>query len=225
MKRARGRAFGYFVTGTDTGVGKTQVAGALLSLLADAGHRPYAYKPYETGVRGVPSDAAWLRACAGSWQPLQTVCVHRFAKPVAPAIAGHASWAQTLRTFRTFEGPGVVEGAGGLRVPLDPRHDVVDLAATLKLPVILVARAGLGTLNHVALSLDLLAARRIAVLAVVLVKSTRGRDPAEADNPAWLRRRHPVRVLGPLPFFAQRGPRHAALKRLLAPLTVFGATG
>lgn len=210
---------GYFVTGTDTGVGKTQVAGALLSLLADAGQRPYAYKPYETGVRAVPLDAAWLRSCAGSWQPLQTVCVHRFRAPLAPAIAGSASWATTLRVFRSFGAPVIVEGAGGLRVPLDPRHDVIDLAAALKLPVILVARAGLGTLNHVALSLELLKQRRVDVRAVVLVKSIRARDPSEADNPAWLRRRHGVPVFGPLPFFASQARRHAALKKLLGPLT------
>jgi len=208
----------FFVTGTDTGVGKTQVAGALLSLLADAGDRPFAFKPYETGVRGVPPDAAWLQECAGGWQPLQTVCVHRFRRPLAPAIAGRASWEKTLRTFRTFTGPGVVEGAGGLRVPLDPRHDVVDLAAALGLPIVLVARAGLGTLNHVALSLDLLRQRRLSVCAVVLVKSTPGRDPSEADNPVWLRRRHRVPVFGPLPFLAAQPRRHRALKKLLAPL-------
>lgn len=212
-------AVGFFVTGTDTSVGKTQVAGALLSLLADAGVRPFAFKPYETGVRDVPSDSAWLRACAGGWQPLDTLCVHRFRAPLAPAIAGRASWKKTLRTFESFGRPVIVEGAGGLRVPLDPRHDVVDLAAALKLPIILVARAGLGTLNHVALSLDLLEQRRLTVRAVVLVKSTAGRDPAEADNPAWLRRRHRVPVLGPLPFFASQPRRHAALKKLLAPLT------
>jgi dethiobiotin synthetase len=209
---------GFFVTGTDTGVGKTQVAGALLSLLARAGQWPYAYKPYETGVRGVPPDAAWLRACAGNWQPLETVCIHRFRAPLAPAIAGRASWKKTLSTFASFGAPVVVEGAGGLRVPLDPQHDVVDLAAALKLPIVLVARAGLGTLNHVALSMDLLEQRQLEVRAIVLVKSTRGRDPAEADNPAWLRRRHRVPVLGPLPFIASRTRRHAALQRLLAPL-------
>ena len=211
---------GFFVTGTDTNVGKTQVAGALLSLLADARTRPFAFKPYESGVRVVPLDSAWLRTCAGGGQPLDTACVHRFRAPLAPAIAGRSSWGKTLRTFRSFSGaPVVVEGAGGLRVPLDPRHDVVDLAAALKLPIILVARAGLGTLNHVALSLDLLKQRRLKVAAVVLVKSTRGRDPAEADNPAWLRRRHAVPVLGPLPFIASRPRRHAALQKLLAPLT------
>ncbi len=208
----------FFVTGTDTGVGKTQVAGALLSLLAEEGERPFAFKPYETGVTGAPPDATWLRECAGAWQPLQTVCVHRFRAPLAPAIAGRASWAKTLKVYGTFDGAGVVEGAGGLRVPLDARHDVVDLAAALRLPIVLVARAGLGTLNHVALSLDLLQQRRLPVAAVVLIKSTRGKDPAEADNPAWLRRRHGVKVLGPLGFFAHRDRRHAALKKLLAPL-------
>jgi dethiobiotin synthetase len=216
---------GFFVTGTDTGVGKTQVAGALLSLLAEAGQRPWAFKPYETGVRGIPADAAWLQRCAGGWQPLETVCPHRFRTPVAPAIAAQRegrppSWTQTLRIFRSFEGPGVVEGAGGLRVPLDSRHDVVDLAAALGLPVVLVARAGLGTLNHVALSLELLQSRRLEVCAVVLVKSSPGRDAAEADNPAWLRRRHRVRVLGPLPFIASRPRRHAAMEKLLATLVL-----
>ncbi len=210
---------GFFVTGTDTGVGKTQVAGALLSLLADTGAHPFAFKPYESGVEGVPADAAWLRACAGGWQPLDTICVHRFAAAVAPAIAGKSSWSKTLRTFASFAKPVVVEGAGGLLVPLDGRHDVIDLAATLKLPIILVARAGLGTLNHVALSLEALRQRRLFVRAVVLVKSTRAKDPAEADNPAWLRRRHRVTVLGPLPFVSSRSRRHAALKKLLAPLT------
>ena len=209
---------GFFVTGTDTGVGKTQVAGALLGLLADAGLVPCAFKPWETGVQGVPPDAAWLRACGGGWQSLDTVCLHRFRAPLAPAVAGPSSWSRTLRTFRAFEGPVVVEGAGGLRVPLDPRHDVVDLAAALGLPIILVARAGLGTLNHVALSLDLMTQRRLRVEAVVLVKSTQGRDPSEASNPSWLRRRHRVRVLGPLPFLASQPRRHAALKKLLAPL-------
>ena len=214
---------GFFVTGTDTGVGKTQVAGALLALLADAGQRPAAFKPYESGVRGVPEDAAWLQRCGGGWQPLQTVCVHRFRAPVAPGVAAAregraASWAKTLKTFHALGAPVVVEGAGGLLVPLDREHDVVDLAAAVKLPVVLVARAGLGTLNHVALSLRLLQARRLEVAAVVLVKSTRGRDASELDNPAWLRLRHRVPVLGPLPFFSRRDRRHSALKRLLVKL-------
>ncbi len=211
---------GYFVTGTDTGVGKTQVAGALLSLLAAAGSRPWAFKPYESGGN---ADAEFLRACAGGWQRLDSVCPSRFRLPLAPGVAAQregrgSSWNKTLAVFRRFEGTGVVEGAGGLRVPLDRTHDVVDLAAALKLPVVLVARAGLGTLNHVALSLDLLWARRLKVRAVVLVKSSRGKDVSEQDNPAWLRSRHPVPVLGPLPFIASALKRRRALEALLRPV-------
>jgi dethiobiotin synthetase len=214
---------GFFVAGTDTGVGKTQVAGALLSLLADAGQRPCAFKPYESGARSLPEDARWLRRCAGDWQPMDSVCLHRFRAPLAPGVAAaregrSPSWAKTLGVFRSFSTPVVVEGAGGLRVPLDARHEVIDLAAALKLPVVLVARAGLGTLNHVALSLDALRARRLPVAAVVLIKSSAGYDLSEVDNPDWLRKRHRVRVLGPLKFLASQPRRHRALKKLLAPV-------
>ena len=84
--------------------------------------------------------------------------------------------------------------------------------------MVLVARAGLGTLNHVALSLDLLKARGLKVRAVVLMKSSPRVDLAERDNPAWLRERHSVPVLGPLPFIRSRERRHLALKRMLVPL-------
>ncbi len=214
----------FFVTGTDTGVGKSQVAGALLSLLARGGARPFAFKPYETGVPkgGVPEDAAHLQQCAGGWQPLATVCLHRFVPPLAPGVAAERSprpgaWKKTLEQFHRFEGPGVVEGAGGLLVPLDATHQVIDLAEALKLPVVLVARAGLGTLNHVGLSLEALHARRLAVAAVVLSRSTAASDPSEVDNPRWLRKLG-VKVLGPVAHLAEPRRRHAAFERALRPL-------
>lgn len=216
----------FFVAGTDTGVGKTQAACALLSLLGARG-KVAAFKPYESGARAreLPSDAARLWRAAGAWQPPEAVCVHAFCAPLAPAAAaaleGRApSWAQTLAAFRALgPGPLVVEGAGGLLVPLDARHDVVDLAAAFRLPVLLVARAGLGTLNHVALSLEALARRRLRVAAVLLVKAAPGRDASVASNPRWLERRHPaVRVLGPVPYLRAERARRAALERALAPL-------
>ncbi len=218
------RAPRFFVTGTDTSVGKTQAAGALLALMVRAGYRPFAFKPYETGVEegSEPEDAAHLRACAGAWQPLETVCLHRFVPPLAPGVAAVRSprpraFQQTLGAFRRFEGAGVVEGAGGLLVPLDHKHQVIDLAVALKLPVVLVARAGLGTLNHVGLSLEALRARRLQVAAVVLSRSTPAGDPSEASNPRWLRRLG-VKVLGPVPFLARPRARHAAFARALSPL-------
>jgi dethiobiotin synthetase len=216
----------YFVTGTDTAVGKTEVAAALLSLMADAGLAPGALKPYESGCVDVerPTDALALRAAARSEDALANISLHRFRAPLAPGIAAerlglNPSWTETLKAFRAFQGRAlVVEGAGGLLVPLDRRHQVIDLIAATRLPVVLVARAGLGTLNHVGLSLEALRARRLRVRAVVLVQSTANRDASTRDNARWLERRDGVEVLGPVPFLSDAGERRAAFRKHLRPL-------
>lgn len=198
----------YFVTGTDTGVGKTEVARALLALMRARGLQPFALKPYQSGGG---DDAKRLGART----------VYRFKAPLAPGVAAELEHQKPDlgRALRAIpkSGAGVVEGAGGLHVPLDAKHDVIDLIERARLPVVLVARAGLGTLNHVALSLRAL--RRVKVAAVVLVKSTRGRDVSERHNRRWLERRHPrVRFFGPVPFIANRTRRLAALERVLGTL-------
>ncbi|MCP3058347.1 dethiobiotin synthase [Myxococcus sp. K38C18041901] len=220
------RPFQIFVTGTDTGVGKTQASRALLSLLDDAGLSPQGFKPYESGCASLraPADALSLREAAGSTLPLDVLCPHRFRLPVAPGVAAarlgrEPDWKLTLAAWRQLKGgPAVVEGAGGLFVPLDSRHDVIDLIQTLRLPVLLVARAGLGTLNHTALSLQALAARRIPVRAVLLSRSSATRDVSERDNRALLEARHGVPVLGPVPFEPDARRRHTAFRRALRPL-------
>ena len=219
-------AFRAFVTATDTGVGKTQVAAALLSLLADAGLSPAPFKPYESGCTrlSLPADALELQAAARSSDPLARVCVHRFRAPLAPGVAAARlgrvpDIRPVLAAFRSFgDRPLVAEGAGGLLVPLDSRRDIIDLIEALGLPVVLVARAGLGTLNHTGLSLGLLEARGIRVRAVVLSRSSPARDPSVDDNPAWLARRHGVRVLGPVPYIAAPGRRRRAFREVLRPL-------
>lgn len=216
----------YFVTGTDTGVGKTEVAAALLSLLADAGLAPGAYKPYESGCENVerPADALALRTAARSDDALAMMSLHRFRAPLAPGIAAerlglNPSWTETLKAFRAFQGRAlVVEGAGGLFVPLDRRHQVIDLIAATRLPVVLVARAGLGTLNHTGLSLLALKERRIRVRAVVLVQPKPGRDASIHDNVRWLRRRDGVEVLGPVRYVAEPVERRGAFRKALRPL-------
>ncbi|QSQ10720.1 dethiobiotin synthase [Myxococcus landrumensis] len=220
------KPFQIFVTGTDTGVGKTQASRALLSLLADEGLSPQGFKPYESGCASLktPADALSLREAAGSTLPLDAICPHRFRAPVAPGVAAarlgrEPDWNVTLAAWeRLKHGPAVVEGAGGLFVPLDSRHDVIDLIHTLRLPVLLVARAGLGTLNHTALSLQALAARRIPVRAVLLSRGTAGRDISERDNRALLEARHQLPVLGPVPFETDARRRHAAFRRALRTL-------
>lgn len=216
----------YFVTGTDTGVGKSEVSCALLSLLADAGLRPAPFKPYESGCRTPrePLDALAMRVAAESDDPIERVCVHRFREPLAPGVAAarlgmKPDWRKTMAAFRSFKGRALVaEGAGGLFVPLDERRDIIDLIGALKLPVVLVARAGLGTLNHVALSLEALEARALPVRAVVLSRSRAERDPSERDNASWIQKRHGVEVLGPVPFIADAAARRRAFKRVLAAL-------
>lgn len=220
------RPFQVFVTATDTGVGKTQTSVALLQLLRERGQAPQGFKPYESGCASLsrPLDALALREAAGSTLPLDAVCPHRFRQPLAPGVAarrlGRApSWTRTLEAWEPLSrGPAVVEGAGGLFVPLDPVHDVIDLVQALRLPVLLVARAGLGTLNHVALSLEALTRRRIPVRAVLLSRSSPTRDPSEKDNAQLLAERHGVTVLGPVPYLPDPKRRAAAFRRALAPL-------
>lgn len=218
--------FRVFVVGTDTGIGKTQTACALLSLLADKGASPAAFKPYESGVARLnePEDALALQKAARSSDPLNAICPHQFREPLAPGIAAAregrvVSFAATLSAFRAFEGRALVaEAAGGLRVPIDETRDVIDLAVELSLPTLLVARAGLGTLNHTALSLDLLQARGVEVLGVVLSQTVEQGDPSEDDNAQWIERRHGVRVFGPVPYLENAEQRRDAFRRALAPL-------
>ena len=216
----------YFVTGTDTGVGKTEVSAALLSLMADAGLNPAPFKPYESGCKVLsrPADALRLQAAARSDDALERISLHRFKAPVAPGVAAarlrqSPSFGKTLAGFHHFDHRAlVVEGAGGLLVPLDATHDVIDLIEALALPVVLVARAGLGTLNHTGLSLRELQRRNLTVAAVVLSRASATPDASLADNADRLRQRYPVRVLGPVPFTRDPGRRRAAFRRALAPL-------
>lgn len=220
------KPFQLFVTGTDTGIGKTQASCALLSLLADTGLQPQGFKPYESGCASLraPADALAMREAARSTLPLEALSVHRFRAPLAPGVAARRlgrvpDWRATLAAWeRLRQGPVIVEGAGGLFVPLDPERDIIDLIAALRLPVLLVARAALGTLNHTALSLEALARRRIPVRAVLLVCSSPVRDSSMRDNPALLAERHRLPVLGPVPYLEDPHRRRAAFRRALAPL-------
>lgn len=219
------KPFRIFVTATDTGVGKTQTSTALLSLLADRGLKPAPFKPYESGCPdlALPLDALAMRDAADSDDPVRFINPHRFLEPLAPGVAARRlkqvpSWEKTLDAYHRFDGRVLVgEGAGGLFVPLDPERDVIDLIAALKLPVLLVARAGLGTLNHTGLSLEALSRRKIPVRAVLLSHSTPNPDPSSRDNAALIAERHGVEVLGPVPFTPDEKKRSAAFRRVLKP--------
>ncbi len=218
---------GLFVTGTDTGVGKTQVACALLRLWREAGLRPAALKPAETGCQPQPEDAVALREAAGNVDPLEQVCPFQLRDPLAPAVAARRE-GRTLslekvldcaRALSAGDRPLLVESAGGLLVPFTERETNADLAQALGLPVLVVARAGLGTINHSALTVEALAHRGLHLRAIVLNRAL-GAPPdlSEEDNASEITRLTGVRVLGPLPVVAGPEERRARLVDLLRPV-------
>ncbi len=159
---------GVFITGTDTNVGKTIASAVLVRKFA-----AHYWKPVQTGLATDTGDTETVRLLAG----LAPDCVHtpryRFAAALAPADAADLENVVINRADfalpNTGGAPIVVEGAGGVLVPLCPGALMVDLMVQLGLPVVLVARTGLGTINHTLLSLEALRARRVAIFGVLLV--------------------------------------------------------
>jgi dethiobiotin synthetase len=190
----RGR--GVFVSATDTGVGKTFVSCELIRRMRGRGIDACGMKPVETGVgAGGPLDALALRAAAGGVDPLEEVCPQRFALPAAPSAAAlaegrevelEAITAAFARLAARHECV-ITEGAGGVLVPLTPALDMAGLAAELGLPVLVVARARLGTLNHTLLTLEALRARDLRVLGVIVSRADGALSHAEERNLAELR--------------------------------------
>ena len=153
---------GLFVTGTDTGIGKTVVATVLLRSLGNAGVRCVGMKPVAAGFdeSGVNADVLALAVAANVDAPLSDRNPFAFADAVAPHLAAQASGttidmaviAAAAGRLATRADALIVEGAGGVLVPLDASHDMLDVAAMLGLPVLLVVGLRLGCLNHALLS-------------------------------------------------------------------------
>jgi dethiobiotin synthetase len=158
----------FFVTGTDTGVGKTVV-----SALLCAGMEAVYWKPIQTGTRD-GTDTKTVLQLAKLDPPRIVPETYRFAPPVSPHLAAELAGVRIemgrFRVPRTVKSENlIVEGAGGVLVPINERYLMVDLMKRLKLPVILVSRTSLGTINHTLLSLAALRSAKIAVRGVVLV--------------------------------------------------------
>ncbi len=173
---------GLFVTGTDTEVGKTVIAGGLARVLHDAGRRVGVMKPIATGcprqprVGLVSPDAEFLAHCADAPDTLSEINPIRYAQPLAPSVAArrakrpvdHQAIRQAFDRIRRRSDYMIVEGIGGLLVPIDDKTCVADLAAELALPLVIVARAGLGTINHTLLTVEAARARDLPIAGIVL---------------------------------------------------------
>lgn len=197
---------GLFVTGTDTGVGKTWTACTVLHSLRESGHRVGAYKPVCSGAesaadgRLIWSDAELLRAAAGGEWPLDCVCPQRFAAALSPPAAAAeegttVDWNQALQGVDWWQERVdclVVEGAGGLLCPLTDDRTIADLAAELRFPMLIVAADRLGTINHTLLTLEVARSRRLAVAGVVLCRTQPTCDDSAATNAEWISRLSPL---------------------------------
>jgi dethiobiotin synthetase len=207
-------------------VGKTVVAAALVMALRQIGAKAIGFKPAETGVRASEiSDSEVLAVASGNASPLVTPLL-RLGEPLAPAVAADRAGVafdpvavvERVRALRASGHTVVIEGAGGLLAPLAWGYTVADLAVEVGLTAVVVARAGLGTLDHVALTLEALARREVPILAVVLNGRGDPPDLAESTNPKALERLAPDIAVVVLPRQKTKTPLGVA--RALVPSLV-----
>lgn len=177
-----------FVTGTGTGVGKTWLTRGLSAALVARGVDVVALKPVETGCDPTAADARALADACGHPELADAAGLYRARLPLAPLAAtmeGEAppDLARIVDACRALlgEGVGLVEGAGGILVPLDATHTMADLAGSLALPLVLVARDGLGVLSHTLTALEAARGRHLEVAAIVL---SRGHSRASVEDPS-----------------------------------------
>lgn len=177
------------VTGTGTGVGKTVTTAALAALAVVTGRRVAVLKPVQTGVElGEPGDLDQVRHLVGG----SITCgeLARYPEPLAPVTAARRAGVAPMTPARATAAARellaehdlvLVEGTGGLLVPLDGAGGTLaDVAAALNAPVLVVAAAGLGTLNHTALTAEVLRTRGLSCAGIVI-----GAWPAQPDLAAW----------------------------------------
>ena len=209
----------YFITGTDTGVGKTLVSCALLQAFAAQGKRAAGFKPVAAGCDddGKNDDGKLLLAAGNVQASYVQVNPYCFPHPIAPHLAArHAGvrvdFSRILSAYRELAGQAdevVVEGVGGFCVPLNEQQDSADLARQLELPVILVVGMRLGCLNHALLTLRAIADYQLECagwVANVLDEDM----PALQENIEALQQRIAAPLLGVIPYQAQPDTQEAA---------------
>jgi dethiobiotin synthetase len=217
-------ARGIFVTGTDTGVGKTVAAVALLRGLARSGLRAVGMKPVAAGRAadgGANEDVVALATAGNVGAPLADRNPYALAEAVAPHLAAAREGialdldviAAAYARLGTSADVVVVEGAGGALVPLDERHDMLDIARRLRLPVLLVVGVRLGCLNHARMSALAISGRGLVLAGWVASRIDPGMALAD-ENVAWLARELPALKVADLRSNPAPPFDHAALRIL-----------
>jgi dethiobiotin synthetase len=191
---------GLFVTGTDTGVGKTVLAASVCAALAARGERVAAFKPVVTGLDeppgAFPPDHELLAEAAGGGQSPEEVALYRYGPSLSPHYAAELA-GETIEPARLVAAANragaagdvlVAEGVGGLLVPITPGYLVRDLARDLALPVVLAARTGLGTINHTLLTVEAARAVGLRVAGIVMTPWSAEPSSMELSNRATVER-------------------------------------
>jgi dethiobiotin synthetase len=207
-------ARGYFVTGTDTGVGKTLLACVLLRTFSAHGIRAVGMKPVASGATSgddglVNDDVLALEAASNVTAPRELTNPYCFKPAIAPHIAAHeAGVTISLTRLRSAYQEltrradcVVVEGAGGFRVPLGPRFDMGDLAVALQLPVILVVGLRLGCINHALLSAHAVRACNLHIAGWIANQIDRNMARVD-ENVSAIAERIGAPMIARVPFFA-----------------------
>jgi len=201
---------GLFITGTDTGVGKTFVASAIVRQLRQQGVQVGAYKPAVSGSDPGPEGPIWgdvelLHSALGGAYPREAICPQRFEAPLAPPVAARLE-GREVDARRLVEGAAwwnervdllIVEGAGGWLSPIAEHVSVADVAHELGFPIVIVARLSLGTINHTLLTIEAAQARKVPIAGVILNQASAPgvKDLSVETNASELARRTTVPIL------------------------------
>lgn len=207
-----------FITGTDTGVGKTFFTAGLARWLKSGGLRVGVMKPAETGCATrdgeLYAEDAWqLKEAAGSAASMEKICPYRLPEPLAPSIAAERAGVRIdidhllalLDDAKAANDITLVEGAGGLLVPLLPSYTFADFARVAKLPVLVVAANKLGVINHLLLTLEHASGRGLTLLGYVLNRLSGEPSLAADTNREVLAGLTGIPCLGELPFLPGGG--------------------
>ncbi len=212
---------GFFITGADTGVGKTIIAGAMIKVLCFLGLKTAGMKPVESGCARegkalIPSDGMFLKQMADMQEPVTQITPCCFENPLAPLPASELEKKSISVTvikkayysLIKYYDAVIVEGVGGLMVPLRENYFTADLAKQMGLPLIVVARPGLGTINHTMLTVNYALKEGLKVAGIIINYSHPPETSlAEKTNPQLLKQICPVPLIGIFPYLKNRNER------------------
>lgn len=205
---------GLFITGTDTDVGKTYVTSFIAQDLTNRKLNTGVYKPLCSGAELTNGEPVWndvemLWEASGKKHDRKRICPQCFLEPAAPPVAAkmenkeinHALIYEGVNWWKSNSDILLVEGIGGFLCPMTEEEIIADFALRIQLPLIIVSRMSLGTINHTLLTLEAVKSRGLKIAGIIMNQSTAGDDDITTNsNPEEIQKRTDVPVLGIVPF-------------------------